>query len=109
MFVTLIITDVDSTFAVVSTRFSVFLKPCGSSKLSYQHIVSPDLTAFFTPIFVFTTSYQLIIFHVNSTGNVKLKLINAVIIKETTVIRTEESSGKTIDKSNRKKTTETIE
>jgi hypothetical protein len=56
----------------------------------------------------FTTSCQLIIFQVNCTGNVQFKLFIAVMIIETTVIRTEEGSGKTIDKSN-KKTAETIQ
>jgi hypothetical protein len=98
MFVTLIIPDVDSTFAVaVFTRFSAFLKSCRSSKRCHQHIVATDgftLTASFSPIFAFTTTFQLIIFHGHCRGNVQFKLLIAVVIIEITVIRTEESSGR---------------
>ena len=79
---------------------------CRSSKRWYQHIVAPDgftLTASFSPIFAFTTSCQLVFFHGNCTGNFQFKLIVAIMITETTVIRTEDSSGKTIGNSNKKK------
>lgn len=84
---------------------------CRSSKRWYQHIVAPDgftLTASFSPIFAFTASCQLVFFHGNCTGNFQFKLIVAIMITETTVIRTEDSSGKTIGNSNKKKTAETI-
>jgi predicted methyltransferase MtxX (methanogen marker protein 4) len=60
--------------------------------------------ASFSPIFAFTTSCQLIIFHGHCTGNVQFKLLIAVMIIETTGIRIEESNGKIIDNSNNKKT-----
>jgi hypothetical protein len=94
-------------------RFCVFFKSCPSSKRWYQHFVAPDgftLTASFCPLFTFTASCQLILFHGHCTGNVQFKLITAVLIIEPTVTGTEDSSGKTICNSNKKKATaETIQ
>jgi len=76
-----------------------------------QRIVEPDgftLTASFAPIFDFTASCRLVHFHGHCTRNVQFKLIIAIMITETTVIRTEDSSEKTNGNSNKKTATETI-
>jgi hypothetical protein len=62
----------------------------------------------FSPIFAFTASCQLILFHEHCTGNVQIKTIIVVRITEITVIRTEDSSEKTIGNSNKKTTAEII-